>query len=40
VVVLDQGRVVESGSPAELLARDGAYRRLVRDAGAGVEDGA
>jgi ATP-binding cassette subfamily C protein CydD len=40
VVVLDQGRVVESGSPAELLARDGAYRRLVRDARARVEDGA
>ena len=29
VVVLDGGRVVESGSPAELAGRDGAYRRLL-----------
>ncbi len=36
VVVLDGGRVVESGSPAELAARDGAYRRLLA---AGGEDG-
>jgi ATP-binding cassette subfamily B protein len=30
VLVLDGGRVVESGSPAELLARGGVYARLVR----------
>lgn len=29
VVVLDAGRAVESGPPAVLLGRDGAYRRLV-----------
>ena len=29
VVVLDGGRVVESGPPAALAARDGAYRRLL-----------
>ena len=28
IVVLDQGRIVEKGSPAELLARKGAYYRL------------
>jgi ABC-type multidrug transport system fused ATPase/permease subunit len=33
VVVLDQGRLVESGSPAELMALNGAYRRLVEPAG-------
>lgn len=31
VVVLEAGRVIESGSPAELLARGRAYRRLVED---------
>ena len=30
VLVLDQGRLVEQGSPAELLARDGLYARLHR----------
>jgi ATP-binding cassette, subfamily C, bacterial CydC len=29
VVVLDRGRVMESGTPGALISRDGAYRRLV-----------
>ncbi len=28
VVVLDRGRIVETGTPAQLLARDGRYRKL------------
>ena len=30
VIVLDGGRVAEQGSPAELLARDGLFARMVR----------
>lgn len=30
VVVLDEGRVVEQGSPAELLEKDGLFARMVR----------
>lgn len=30
IVVLDQGRLVESGSRADLLARRGAYWRMTR----------
>jgi ABC-type multidrug transport system fused ATPase/permease subunit len=33
IVVLHAGRVVERGSPADLLGADGPYRRLVDDAG-------
>lgn len=33
VVVVDRGRIVETGRPQELLARGGHYARLVMAAG-------
>jgi ATP-binding cassette subfamily B protein len=31
VLVMEHGRVVEDGSPAQLIARDGRYARLHRE---------
>ena len=36
--MLDAGRVVERGTPADLLAADGAYRRLVEDHDRGAHE--
>ena len=35
IVVLDHGRVVESGRPGELLGAEGSYARMVAAQGAG-----
>jgi ATP-binding cassette subfamily B protein len=41
ILVFDEGRIVEDGSPAELLARQGAYYRLwSRQAGGFLSEGA
>lgn len=33
VLVLDQGQVAESGSPAQLLAQEGLFYRLAQESG-------